>query len=802
MSSLQLAWAPGKGVKGKDLKDYWEGDLGVSYIPWSKLKPDIDIEMLEDGGMVDEDTMPAWMKAKMAQSNTTKPLQPPPSLLPAIDPTTGTIQLPERILPTPTTVVDTSQPPPVPAGSLLQPPPLTLPLVNPFQLNNRLLGSVGMNHIPPGIMPNVPIGVPPPNLAGGPLMPNQLLGLGSPFQGPPGLMQQQQSLPQLAMPTTTATGTSSGGNNEKTDQNQSNIVMQQEEALLSITHQPFGGIVVQQALQPPQPNLQQNSQQDDMDVEMEEDDDSKTDQQQHNLSHHNRSNLTNQRVHNPSSGVSNEEHQRDAGGSGMIDRRDRRNRSRDRDRDRDNRRDRGRRNSRDRNRDRERDSSRGGGERRGDDRRDRNNRWGDRERRDRDRNEREDRRDREKALNDRLREMAGMEGSQINDRNDDLPQLLLERPPMFPDFNNGEPPDTGGREIEGDRFRRGGGAAIDNYDNRIRRDYPPTIMDRSEFDSGDYDGPRPLLHRDNILDERFMRRDRFGDDLRMIEDFDRMRGPPPPGPDFYPPPPRDSFGPPRPMMRPGPDGFPPRPMMGRPPGPHMFHPRGPHMRGPRPGIYYLDFNINHIVSVNIVIGPWMDGGMRPSFPPRFDGPPDFFRGPPRMHFDDQFARLRREDGRRMPFDSSDHGPDMMMDRSERRSRWGNTSPKGNDYNNKSGLTSNIGKEQNNNTSNSHQQSAEEQHEEQSFKSNDKDDSEEILHGSTTPLHDEPQDGLNNSSNGNKSSSSAEIHLHHHNNNQQESESVITTMPVNDDIDQEQKEDVVNESESIETTDDN
>lgn len=62
---FQLAWAPGKGVKGKDLKDYWEGDLGVSYIPYSKIKEDIDLAMLEDGGMIDEDTMPQWMKDKI-----------------------------------------------------------------------------------------------------------------------------------------------------------------------------------------------------------------------------------------------------------------------------------------------------------------------------------------------------------------------------------------------------------------------------------------------------------------------------------------------------------------------------------------------------------------------------------------------------------------------------------------------------------------------------------------------------------------------------------------------------------------
>lgn len=37
-------------MKGKDLKDYWEGDLGVSYIPYNKLKEDMDLDALEDGG--------------------------------------------------------------------------------------------------------------------------------------------------------------------------------------------------------------------------------------------------------------------------------------------------------------------------------------------------------------------------------------------------------------------------------------------------------------------------------------------------------------------------------------------------------------------------------------------------------------------------------------------------------------------------------------------------------------------------------------------------------------------------------
>lgn len=57
-----MAWAPGKGTKGREWKDYWEIDSGVSYIPWSKLKPDTSLEEFEDGGCVDEDTLPEFLK--------------------------------------------------------------------------------------------------------------------------------------------------------------------------------------------------------------------------------------------------------------------------------------------------------------------------------------------------------------------------------------------------------------------------------------------------------------------------------------------------------------------------------------------------------------------------------------------------------------------------------------------------------------------------------------------------------------------------------------------------------------------
>jgi len=57
-----LAWAPGKGVKGRDWKDYWEVEQGVSYIPWSKLKTETNLEDFEDGGYLDEDTIPNFLK--------------------------------------------------------------------------------------------------------------------------------------------------------------------------------------------------------------------------------------------------------------------------------------------------------------------------------------------------------------------------------------------------------------------------------------------------------------------------------------------------------------------------------------------------------------------------------------------------------------------------------------------------------------------------------------------------------------------------------------------------------------------
>ncbi|EFX73222.1 hypothetical protein DAPPUDRAFT_14394, partial [Daphnia pulex] len=56
--AITLAWAPGKGVKAKEWKDFWEVDQGVSYVPWQRLSQMTDLEALEEGGSFDEETLP------------------------------------------------------------------------------------------------------------------------------------------------------------------------------------------------------------------------------------------------------------------------------------------------------------------------------------------------------------------------------------------------------------------------------------------------------------------------------------------------------------------------------------------------------------------------------------------------------------------------------------------------------------------------------------------------------------------------------------------------------------------------
>lgn len=517
--------------------------MGVTYIPWSKLKPDIDVELLEDGGVIDEDTIPEWLKAKLTE-NAKKKLD-----------TSGTqdkgFLLGDN---TPTTTVDTSQPPPLHAGGLLPPPPMAMPLVSPFSLNTRLLGPMG--HMG-GMMPNIPIGVPPPNLPG-PLLANQLLGMGSPFtQAPPGMMSQlslgnQEKPPGLLPPPNAPPPVENGS-------------------------QLAGSFLTANTL----------SSEENMDIEMEDADKSEKPMP-----------LSDQLL----AAISGPHFNRKSDEMDFRDGRDSRSRDRN-DRTRDNR---GMRSSRDRGREREPRNDR------------RSNRWSDREHKREHRSERSAERDldkkdasrNEKPIAERLRDMAheGIVPARERpprDRSDEKPPSLFSidaAPPdrAFPKFPNGERIDDRDMlRMEREDMDRNDAAWRDRMEPyRHPDDYEPPMRRHPDdfhpdFHRPDFDNRHGPYQEDRMDQERyeyemrqremFDRRDSYDrPDMRMMDDYEH-RGR---GPDFFPHP-RDNFGP-RPLMRgPGPDGFLPRPLLGRPPGPHMFHPRGMGPRGPRPGVYLL-----------------------------------------------------------------------------------------------------------------------------------------------------------------------------------------------------------------------
>lgn len=60
--SAQIAWALNKGIKS-ELKQYWDVELGVTYIPWSKIR-EVQLEELKEGGILDVETLAPGNKKK------------------------------------------------------------------------------------------------------------------------------------------------------------------------------------------------------------------------------------------------------------------------------------------------------------------------------------------------------------------------------------------------------------------------------------------------------------------------------------------------------------------------------------------------------------------------------------------------------------------------------------------------------------------------------------------------------------------------------------------------------------------
>lgn len=61
---IKVAWAPGKGMKGREYKDYWDVELGASFIPYERISDNTDLDMLEEGGVFDEESIPPHLQGE------------------------------------------------------------------------------------------------------------------------------------------------------------------------------------------------------------------------------------------------------------------------------------------------------------------------------------------------------------------------------------------------------------------------------------------------------------------------------------------------------------------------------------------------------------------------------------------------------------------------------------------------------------------------------------------------------------------------------------------------------------------
>ncbi|KAJ8256696.1 hypothetical protein COCON_G00188480 [Conger conger] len=155
--SIKIAWALNKGIK-PEYKSYWDVELGVTYIPWNKVKPE-DLESFREGGMLDTDTLcPEWKgllgdverSGECAQNGGPEPAPAeeatatPRAQMPSLQPVGSIGALHPPSYPPPMGLPPPSFNPGVPPPP---PPPFLRPAFNPMQM-------------PPGFLPrwNAPMG--------------------------------------------------------------------------------------------------------------------------------------------------------------------------------------------------------------------------------------------------------------------------------------------------------------------------------------------------------------------------------------------------------------------------------------------------------------------------------------------------------------------------------------------------------------------------------------------------------------------------------------------------------------------
>ncbi|MGH0138997.1 UNVERIFIED_CONTAM: hypothetical protein FKN15_068317 [Acipenser sinensis] len=195
--AIKIAWALNKGIK-PEYKQYWDVDLGVTYIPWAKVKTE-DLASFCEGGILDNETLcPEWKNHSNDSEKTDEVSQNGGSEATQVGdaPIAAPIQVPGV---QPMQAVGALQPPSFPSHmgipppgfppGVPPPPPFMRPGFNPLQMppgalvnssENKfeylwlliqgasVMGLLG-GFLPPGAMP--PMG------SGAPLLPNPVTNI-------------------------------------------------------------------------------------------------------------------------------------------------------------------------------------------------------------------------------------------------------------------------------------------------------------------------------------------------------------------------------------------------------------------------------------------------------------------------------------------------------------------------------------------------------------------------------------------------------------------------------------------------
>uniref|UniRef100_A0A3B3TK92 SR-related CTD-associated factor 4a n=2 Tax=Poecilia latipinna TaxID=48699 RepID=A0A3B3TK92_9TELE len=150
--AIKIAWALNKGIK-PDFKQYWDVELGVTYVPWSKIRED-QLEELKEGGMLDMDTLsPDWSSMRKTFDHLEEPTHNGRSEQ----------QQPEEA----------------------QVLPMAVAASHPVQVPSLQQPMVAMGSLQPPVFPG-PIGMPPPGFAPGIPLPPFIRPGFNPLQMPPG----------------------------------------------------------------------------------------------------------------------------------------------------------------------------------------------------------------------------------------------------------------------------------------------------------------------------------------------------------------------------------------------------------------------------------------------------------------------------------------------------------------------------------------------------------------------------------------------------------------------------------------